>query len=1090
MSASPSQTPALPGWIAALDDDSIQEHYGDTVFSRGQGYVRESNRVSHLAVHGQEVSGLVQGTRSTPYRTHVFPTSAGRNGSGWADSCTCPVHHDCKHAVAVMIAALDQGPHETSGPHVPAAWERALSKMIPLAGPGGDRKIALQFDRPSGVMGFNRGSRWRIKPLRSGRDGEWLQSPVSWSDLTAPTDRLALLPVQRSAVRELAQLSHTESAYSNDVFLESMPSELWDRLHRAVDAGVALLHKIGEGSWAPVILDPEPVALAMDLVSAPDGNGYRLRTVLQDSDGTHPYRSAWTLLGTPAHGVLREAPRGALRLTAFARSVDESLRSLLGEASELNLPADDLPRFLGLYAPVLRSRLALGSSDDSTDINSQPHPRPWLQVRFTSRHSATVLVGVALEADGQITRLGPDEANPASGDDLLAARLAKLRALIGDEDRTELEGRELLAFVSHALPGVESDGTTLVDVLGSRPDYVELTGPPQLRLTMAEDDADEGPEQTAHTAAEEATLRRPTDWFDLDIQLKVGDEEVPVRLLLGALVSGKDYLVLDSGEWLSLDQPELDPLRKLLSEAATQVDPETGKLGISRWQVGMWQELENSGVIVEQSARWRRSVQAVVDLETRPRPAVPDDVHASLRDYQVEGFQWLATLWDARLGGILADDMGLGKTLQTLCLVEHLRVSGELTAPVLVIAPTSVMGAWRGEAAKFCPGLKLATIERTSSKSGESLRAAVGDAQIVITSYTLARLDAEEFQSMTWSVVVLDEAQFVKNHQAKTYTVIRELRAQMRLAITGTPLENSLMDLWSLLSIAAPGVFPDPGRFTAHYVKPIESGNQPELLGQLKKRVHPLVLRRTKSQVAAELPPKQEFVLPVTLGPEHRKIYDRQLHAERLRTLGLFADAGKHRIEILAALTRLRQLSLHPGLVDPKKKHVESAKIETLVEHLKALRSEGHRALVFSQFTSFLHLVRDRLTEEKISWEYLDGRTRHRDERVQNFKDGDSTAFLISLKAGGFGLTLTEADYVFVLDPWWNPAAETQAIDRTHRIGQDKQVIVYRMVCVDTIEEKVVALQEHKRELFDQVLGDEALASGAISLDDIRGLLA
>ena len=320
--------------------------------------------------------------------------------------------------------------------------------------------------------------------------------------------------------------------------------------------------------------------------------------------------------------------------------------------------------------------------------------------------------------------------------------------------------------------------------------------------------------------------------------------------------------------------------------------------------------------------------------------------------------------------------------------------------------------------------------------------------------------------------------------------MIRELRAHLRLAITGTPLENSLMDLWSLLSITAPGVFPDPKAFTERYVKPVETGTGPGRVDELKRRIRPLMLRRTKHEVAAELPPKQEFILPVTLGREHRRIYDRQLQAERMNTLGLLGDARHHRIEILAALTRLRQLSLAPGLVDEKMLNIGSAKIDTLVEHLRALAGENHRALVFSQFTSFLHLVRDRLTTEGIEWEYLDGRTRHRDERVQRFKDGNATAFLISLKAGGFGLTLTEADYVYVLDPWWNPAAENQAIDRTHRIGQDKQVMVYRMVSTNTIEEKVVALQQRKRDLFDQVVGDQALASGAISVDDIRALLA
>ncbi|SER74170.1 Superfamily II DNA or RNA helicase, SNF2 family [Propionibacterium cyclohexanicum] len=1086
MSASPSQTPVLPGWIAALDDDTIEEHYGATAFSRGVHYSRESHRVSELSVTGQELSALVQGTRATPYRTRVFPAA-----SGWSDECSCPVRHGCKHAVALLLVAIGTPPGLAPVRHMPAEWEQALSKAIPLAGAGGDRRLALQFDRPSGLMGFDRGSRWRIRPLRSGRDGEWLQSPVSWSDLTAPADRLSLLPGQRAAVREIAQLSHTVSSYSTsgDVFLESMPSELWDRLRRALDAGVILVHKIGEGSWAPVRLDPDPVSLAMDLISAPEGEGFQLRTVVCDVEGAHPYRPAWTLIGNPAHGVLRAGPRGALRLTAFTHSVDDSLRGLLGEASQLNLPADDVPRFLGLYAPVLRSRFGLGSSDDSVDVNHQPAPRPWMQVRFIAHDRAEVLVGVALEAAGQITRLAPGEANPTAGDELLAARTAKLRALIGNEPRARLEGRTLLNFVSNVLPGVEADGTTLVDIVGERPGYTELAGTAQLRLALTDDDSTDL-DEVAYTATEEASLRRPMDWFGLDVEFTLGTHTVPVRELLGALVAGKDYLILDSGEWLDLDRTELDPLRTLLAEASTRVDPSTGTLSLNRWQLGLWQELQSSGVIVAQSARWRRSVQTLINLDAGPRPEVPSGVRARLRDYQVEGFEWLATLWDARLGGILADDMGLGKTLQTLCLVEHLKATGRLGAPALVIAPTSVMGAWHSEAAKFCPELDVAIIDKTSSKSGLSLSQAIGDAQLVITSYTLTRLDAEEFQALDWSVVVLDEAQFVKNHQAKTYTVIRELRAQMRLAITGTPLENSLMDLWSLLSIAAPGVFPDPGRFTADYVKPIESGSQPGLLEQLKRRVHPLVLRRTKGQVAAELPPKQEFLLPVTLTPEHRKIYDRQLHAERLRTMGLLDDAGKHRIEILAALTRLRQLSLHAGLVDPAHGEVASAKIDLLVEHLRSLRSEGHRALVFSQFTSFLHLVRSRLSAEEISWEYLDGRTRHREERVQDFKDGDATAFLISLKAGGFGLTLTEADYVFVLDPWWNPAAEAQAIDRTHRIGQDKQVMVYRMVCVDTIEEKVVALQEHKRELFDQVLGDEALSSGAISMDDIRSLLA
>ena len=310
------------------------------------------------------------------------------------------------------------------------------------------------------------------------------------------------------------------------------------------------------------------------------------------------------------------------------------------------------------------------------------------------------------------------------------------------------------------------------------------------------------------------------------------------------------------------------------------------------------------------------------------------------------------------------------------------------------------------------------------------------------------------------------------------------------------------MDLWSLLSVAAPGLYPRPVEFRDTYVKPIEAGEGAELLTTLRRRIRPLMMRRTKEQVARELPPKQEQVVTVPLHPRHRTIYDRHLQRERQRLLGLLdEDFSKHRIAILRALTAMRQLALHPALVDGAHAGAgESAKIDLLVEHLGELAAEGlehlqevvaegHRALVFSQFTGYLRLVRERLDREGIDYSYLDGRTRNRAERIEDFRTGTQPAFLISLKAGGFGLTLTEADYVYVLDPWWNPAAETQAIDRTHRIGQDKHVNVYRLVSEDTIEDKVVALQQRKRELFAQVVDDGDAMSGAVTADDIRGLL-
>jgi len=370
------------------------------------------------------------------------------------------------------------------------------------------------------------------------------------------------------------------------------------------------------------------------------------------------------------------------------------------------------------------------------------------------------------------------------------------------------------------------------------------------------------------------------------------------------------------------------------------------------------------------------------------------------------------------------------------------------------------------------------------------LAEAIGGADLIVTSYTLLRLGGDDYRALPWSGLVLDEAQFVKNHQAKTYAAARRLPARFKLAITGTPVENDLMDLWSLLSIVAPGLFPSPQRFTEHYRTPIERGGDAEVLGALRRRIRPLMRRRTKEQVAAELPPKQEQVLEVALDPKHRRVYDTHLQRERRKVLGLVDDLQRNRFTIFRSLTLLRQLALDASLVDDAYADIRSSKADAFLEHLQEVVAEGHRALVFSSFTGFLGTVRRRLDAEGLPYAYLDGRTRDRQRRIDEFREGGAPVFLISLKAGGFGLTLTEADYVFVLDPWWNPAVEAQAVDRTHRIGQDKTVMVYRLVAADTVEQKVVALQERKRDLFARVLDDDSALAGPLTAEDIRGLFA
>ncbi len=297
------------------------------------------------------------------------------------------------------------------------------------------------------------------------------------------------------------------------------------------------------------------------------------------------------------------------------------------------------------------------------------------------------------------------------------------------------------------------------------------------------------------------------------------------------------------------------------------------------------------------------------------------------------------------------------------------------------------------------------------------------------------------------------------------------------------------MDLWSLLSITAPGLYPDPTRFSDTYRKPIERGEAPELLATLRRRIAPLMRRRTKDEVLTELPPKTEQIVEIDLSTRHARIYETQLQRERQKVLGLVGDVQKHRFEIFRSLTLLRQLALDPGLVDDAHESVGSAKLDRLLDDLTQVVAEGHRALVFSQFTRYLSRVRARLDAAGIAYSYLDGRTRKRAEAISRFKDGDAPVFVISLKAGGFGLNLTEADYCFVLDPWWNPATETQAVDRAHRMGQENPVMVYRYVSTGTIEEKVMELKARKADLFASVVDGDGALSGALTEDDIRGLL-
>ncbi len=411
------------------------------------------------------------------------------------------------------------------------------------------------------------------------------------------------------------------------------------------------------------------------------------------------------------------------------------------------------------------------------------------------------------------------------------------------------------------------------------------------------------------------------------------------------------------------------------------------------------------------------------------------------------------------------------------------------------------------EAARFTPGLRVATVTATEAKRRGRIADAAASADLVVTTYAVLRLEAAAFAAVEWGGLVLDEAQFVKNAATKVHEAARGIRAPFRLAVTGTPIENNLGELWAILQLVAPGLFPSRRAFDERYRRPIEQDGNGERRERLRRRIRPLILRRTKELVTPELPPKQEQVLAVELAPKHRRLYDTMLQRERQKLLGLIDDLDRQRFIVYRSLTLLRMLALDASLIDGERyAGYPSAKLDALFEQLDDVLAEGHRALVFSQFTSFLGRARARLDAAGVPYAYLDGSTpaRRRDAEIARFRAGEASVFLISLKAGGFGLNLTEADYVFLLDPWWNPASEAQAVDRAHRIGQAKQVMVYRLVASDTIEEKVMELKARKGELVASILDaglDPGLDAGpdtdaaasraaeALTADDLRALL-
>jgi hypothetical protein len=580
------------------------------------------------------------------------------------------------------------------------------------------------------------------------------------------------------------------------------------------------------------------------------------------------------------------------------------------------------------------------------------------------------------------------------------------------------------------------------------------------------------------------------DWFDLKVVVDVADTELtPEELKLLLAKPGQPVRLRDKG-W-----------RRLAFDLTEQQDQQLARLGLSPRQLTDEPQRLHALQLADHAARdllpdgqSERIQRRASEIRARITPPPPGDVRATLRPYQTEGFHFLAYLATNHFGGILADDMGLGKTLQTLVWISWLHQTNGTTKgdtvspanplPSLVVCPKSVTDNWRAEAGRFTPGLK---VKVWSGLALADLAGHINDAQIHVINYAQLRLADEQLNPVRWLAVILDEGQFIKNPNSQTAQAARRLQAQHRLILSGTPIENRLLDLWSLLNFAMPGVLGNRATFQRIY----DATHDPLARQRLAARVRPFLLRRTKAQVAKDLPDRIEEDLYCEMDGLQRTLYQAELkHARQmLLQVRTSSDLAAHQFNFLTSLLRLRQICCHPALVNSEHRG-ESTKVNALMEQLEPLMAEGHKVLVFSQFVGLLELLEPGLKARNWPFFVLTGATENRADRVEAFQSAEGGAiFLLSLKAGGFGLNLTAASYVMLFDPWWNPAVENQAIDRTHRIGQNRTVIAYRLLVKDSIEEKVRLLQKQKKSLAEDILGEERFAQ-ALSLDDFQFLFS
>ncbi len=1054
----------------------------------------ESGFVHQLEFNGvKTLTATVKSAEEQTFELKVDITR-GRENLSLRGICNCPVRINCKHVGAALFAWLDSEENPTGSTDSVEIWHTALNNQTEQE----DQSLSLD---PVVVL-------YRIRQLRMKQDVRYSVAAFSARKLrSGGLGKSSPLPLDRRHF-DASDLTSRDARICNALIgLKDSPSGL----HLSGEHGYMVFRwMIESGSCYFEAFDSKPLRIDVNRSISAEWQNTKddLRTLKMSLTGSEeefvclPTQPPWYVIRETARcGVIdTDVPPRFLACVPYLPPVAEAdamrISELMVESLEtvdLPLPAKiDIRQIAGVKprgVVILTARKESGSTHRYAEILVDydgarlPHMMAIDgEKEFLHRQADGEFVRVIRMAEEELSLI-----NELTGSNLpewVTTRQQSGSIILNVEAKTSRDMVLWQDLIDGKLSELRQNGW-----------IVERTPEFEFRIVTSK----EWQMNVDHSPA--------NNWFDLDLNFVIDGQAISLIPVLASFVErvGPDlprYLEdPDACATVWLDEETLiefpiHHIRPVLEVLIEMHDHDDGKLRFSDLQASVISDIaEGIEAVGEVELDWEVSgrlgelLQRIKNFKGIEDVPVPATLTADLRDYQRDGLNWLQFLREFGFGGILADDMGLGKTVQALATVLVEKQSGRSQHPSLVVAPTSLMGNWRREAEKFAPELKVAVLHGTErSEHFGSLQ----EYDLLLTTYALLSRDQEVHGNTQYHYLILDEAQAIKNPATKQARAVCAVQAQHKLCLTGTPVENHLGEVWSQFRFLMPGFFGDQKQFNRTFRNPIEKTSDNLASKALTSRLKPFVLRRSKDAVASELPAKTEIIHRVALHPEQAVLYEGIRAAMESRVRRALTESGlaQSHITVLDALLRLRQTCLDPRLVKlPHAQNVNaSAKLDALMEMLPNFVEEGRRVLLFSQFTEMLSLIEEKIVEAGISYTKLTGKTKKRDEVVDEFQSGKKSVFLISLKAGGTGLNLTVADTVILYDPWWNPAVENQAIDRAHRIGQDKPVFVYRMITEQTVEEKIVEMQERKRQLANIVVESQEQGLGKLNTDDILDL--